>query len=302
MGERDSAGRGLLGPDGKTHTYDELKAMAGPEIKAALEPAEQAARHKRTQDGIATVGKALRDAHLDALIFLTDDEHRLFDDDNFPSVFVYHGETVPYVPSVIGDNTPAPTKAAAWAYGRESKQIPGVPKLADHILKHLPGAGFDVSRSKSLKDGVGIGHHIGFANTRLLENKEVPFLPILFNASFPPNIMSTARFYGFGEALAAAVSSYPEDLRVGVLAVGGMSHTVINEAMDRQMVEGARTKNRDKLVNIPEAQLYGGNGQGRVWITAAAALNHLTMTFDDYVAAYRSEGGTGCGMAFGVWG
>ncbi len=301
MGERDKNARALLAPDGKNHTYDELLAMAGPAVAAAITPQEQAARYKQCTEDIATVAKKIQAASIDALIMLTDDEHILFGDDNFPTALFYYGETVPYVPRNTGDNVPPLTKAGLWAYGQEPLQLPGSPKLGEHILKHLPKAGFDVSRSSGLKEGVGIGHHVGFANTRLLGGKALPLLPILFNTSFPPNIMTTRRFYGFGEALKAAVESWPEDARVGVLVVGGFSHPVIDEAMDRKIIEGCRTKDAESLRSIPEEPLYGPNGQGRSWIAAAGALQHLNMQFHDYVPAYRSPAGTGCGMGFACW-
>ncbi len=39
------------------------------------------------------------------------------------------------------------------------------------------------------------------------------------------------------------------------------------------------------------------------WITVAGILAEtgLEMNLIDYVPAYRSEGGTGCGMAFASW-
>jgi hypothetical protein len=301
LGERDKNARAIFGPDGKTHTYEEMTALVSDDVRKAVEPAEQAARHKRCTDDIANLAKRIQGANLDALIVFTDDEHRLFEDESFPAVFVYAGETVPFVPNQVPENAPPVTKAGQWAYGTEPLQLPGAPQLAQHVLKSLPKAGFDVTRSNGLKEGRGIGHHIGFVNTRLLEGKRVPLLPILFNASFPPNVLTPARFYGFGQAIAQAVSSWPEDAHVGVLAVGGFSHPGLDEATDRKIMEACKAKDAGTLKSLPEDRLTGGNGQGRVWIAAAGALGALEMTFDDYVAAYRSAGGTGCGMGFAAW-
>jgi len=301
MGQRDSGARALLAPDGANHTYAELEAMAGPEVALGLDPAEQARRHEQCQQHLAELGRRIRAARLDALIVFTDDEHRLFDDDHFPAVFCYTGENVPYVPNPLTDNTPPPTRAAAWAYGREPQQLPGAPELATHILEALPAAGYDVSRSRGLKEGVGIGHHIGFVNTRLLEGQRVPLFPILFNASFPPNVLTAGRFFGLGQAIGAAVTGYQADLRVGVLAVGGFTHPVIDEALDRRLLRACQERNQAELAALPEGNLRGGNGQGRVWIAVAGAVGDLKPTFGEYVPAYRSAGGTGCGMGFAAW-
>jgi 3-O-methylgallate 3,4-dioxygenase len=301
MGDRDSSATALLGPDGRQHTYYQLLAMAGPSVAQAITPEEQAARHKTCQDAIALVARKVQGAGLDALIVFTDDERQLFDDDAFPSLFLYHGDTVPYVPRPIAATAAPQTKAAAWAYGSQTANLPGSPKLGGHILQRLPAAGYDVTRSRGLKEGTGIGHHIGFVNTRLLEGKTVPLLPVLFNASFPPNVLTTSRLYGFGRAIAEAVAAWPEAARVGVLAVGGLSHPVIDEELDRTLLQACRTKDAETLASLPEERLSGGNGQGRVWIAAAGALHELTMHLVEYVPAYRSPGGTGCGMAFAYW-
>jgi hypothetical protein len=301
MGERDRSAASLLGPDGRQHSYDELLAMAGPEVAQALDPAEQATRHQACQGHIAALGGKLQDAALDAVIVFTDDERTLFSEENFPTVFFYHGETVAYAPRPIAANAPPQTKEAAWAYGEQALELPGAPKLGEHILRHLAASGFDVTRSSRLKEGVGIGHHIGFVNTRLLAGKTVPMIPVLFNASYPPNVLTARRFYGFGRAIAEAVAGWPEDARVGVLAVGGLSHPVIDEEMDRRIVEACRTNDAATLCSLSEERLTGGNGQGRVWIAAAGALLGLAMQLLDYIPAYRSPGGTGCGMGFAYW-
>jgi hypothetical protein len=36
-------------------------------------------------------------------------------------------------------------------------------------------------------------------------------------------------------------------------------------------------------------------------MTAAGAAEHLNMDIVEYVAGYRSPGGTGCGLAFATW-
>ena len=57
----------------------------------------------------------------------------------------------------------------------------------------------------------------------------------------------------------------------------------------------------DALSALPAASLESGNSEIRNWIAAARAAEHLTMRLVDYVPAYRSEAGSGVGMAFAVW-
>jgi len=64
--------------------------------------------------------------------------------------------------------------------------------------------------------------------------------------------------------------------RVGVIGSGGLSHFVVDEALDHHVLEILAKKD-------------------------AEAVEHLPMQLVDYVSSYRSEAGTGVGMAFAVW-
>ena len=52
---------------------------------------------------------------------------------------------------------------------------------------------------------------------------------------------------------------------------------------------------------LPTAKLESGNSEIRNWIATAGAVEHLTMQLVDYVPSYRSEAGSGVGMAFALW-
>jgi hypothetical protein len=80
-----------------------------------------------------------------------------------------------------------------------------------------------------------------------------------------------------------------------------LTHFVIDEAIDRQVLRGIRERRSDLLRNLPAEKLNSGSSEIRNWIAAAGALEDFTATIVDYVPAYRSEAGTGCGMAFARW-
>ncbi len=302
MGERDKSAAHLNGPDGQDHSYDELVATAGAGVAAAVAPAEMAARHARCQQHIASIGKALRDTALDALVVFADDENYLFSEHMRPSCMLYFGETVPYLPRKIAENAPAATKAGAWAYGTETLELPGAHELGHHIMWHFSlESQINIAHSRYLLEGQSIGHPFGFTQTRLLEGKQVPLLPVIFNASYPPNVPTPKRFYEIGRGIADAVASFPQDIRVGVLAVGGFSHPVVDEEMDRRVLDIIDRKDVAAIGALPKARFKGGNGQELVWLAAAGALHDQQMHLIDYVPAYRSAGGTGCGMAFATW-
>jgi hypothetical protein len=132
-------------------------------------------------------------------------------------------------------------------------------------------------------------------------DRVVPIVPIMLNTYFPPNQPTAARCYALGRELATAVRSWPEDLRVGVVASGGLSHFVVDEELDRAVLASLAGDDGDALGAIPESKLQSGSSEIKNWITAAGALSGLDFEVIDYVPGYRSPAGTGCGMAFARW-
>ena len=84
-------------------------------------------------------------------------------------------------------------------------------------------------------------------------------------------------------------------------ASGGLSHFFVDEELDRHVLDLLAKKDGDALGALPAAQLESGNSEIRNWIATAGAVEHLAMRLVDYVPCYRSEAGSGVGMAFAVW-
>jgi len=303
MGDRDRNRPVLIGPDGRNHSYDELLASAGPEVAAALSPGEIGERHRRCQAAIADIGRRLTEADVDVLLAIADDEHFLFAEDNFPAFLVYWGDSVPYTPRPAPENANPIAEASAWAYGSQSVSLKGAPEVGEHVIRRLAELGFDVSHARQLREGQSIGHPYGFAHTRLMGGAQhrAQWLPIVINASYPPNTPTPARTYDFGLALAEAVRTLPANLRVGVLTIGNFSHPVLDEALDRKLFQAIKKGDAKTLRSLPRANFEGGNGQAKTWLIAAGALSHRTMHPVDYVPCYRSLASTGCGMPFAYW-
>src|SRR5207237_10373223 len=104
-----------------------------------------------------------------------------------------------------------------------------------------------------------------------------------------------------GRAIRQAVEAWPSRKRVGIVASGGLSHFFVDEELDRHVLQLLTKKDGDALAALPAIKLESGNSEIRNWITAADALEHLQMQLVDYVTSYRSEAGSGVGMAFAAW-
>jgi gallate dioxygenase len=113
------------------------------------------------------------------------------------------------------------------AGARDLPPIKGHPKLASHIGHSLMAQEFDMAffQHRALDHGC-------FSPLSVLCPHEpewpVSIVPLQMGVlQFP--IPSARRFYKLGQALRYAIESYPEDLRVAIVATGGLSHQVHGE-------------------------------------------------------------------------
>jgi gallate dioxygenase len=110
---------------------------------------------------------------------------------------------------------------------RELPPIKGHPALAAHIGTSLMTDEFDMSffQNKALDHGC-------FSPLSMLcphkPEWPVALVPLQMGVLQLP-VPSARRFYKLGQALRRAIESYPEDLKVAILATGGLSHQVHGE-------------------------------------------------------------------------
>lgn len=301
--EMDMSGRRLLDKTGQWRSYDELLAKAGPGIREQLDRTIIEERVARCAMNIEHLASVIADARLDALIVVGDDQNEQFSDDNLPAVLIYWGETIENNPLPLSANAPAFWRQARSQYHEPSasRRYPVASTLALHLINRLMDQGFDVSQSKRLSTAHGEGHAFGFVHRRLMRSGPIPIVPVALNTYFAPNQPRPKRCYELGRAIREAVECWQEQARIGIVASGGLSHFVVDEDLDRLIMDACRTRNAEALCSVPVAKLNSGTSEIRNWITVAGATMHLETTWQDYVPCYRSPAGTGCGMAFAVW-
>ncbi len=214
--ENDKRNPHLYGLDGIHHTYEEVLDMADASIEKQLDPELWQKRYDICQNGIATVSQKLAEANVDAVIVIGDDQEEVFQEDNFPAVAVYWGDTISNIP----DSLQAPLRRAAWSYGLEEKEYPIARDLASHMLSSLSEQEFDVARSRYFRKGQGMGHAFSFIYTRIMQDKLIPMVPVMLNTYFPPNQPTPKRSYNLGQAIRNAVEEWDSDARGGGHRVG----------------------------------------------------------------------------------
>lgn len=300
-GERDRGNPDLRGPDGRVYRYEELLAQAGASMQKEITPDTWQRRYAACQQGIASVGEALEKVAPDVLVIIGDDQKELFHDDNMPALLVYWGDTFRNVPQYGRGSASPGLQAAAWAYGETTQDYPVASDLARHIIGACIDQDIDIAHSHGLPSGQGMGHAFSFIYGRIMPRKAIPVVPIMLNTYYPPNQPTPRRCYAIGQALRRAVESWPGNQRVAVIASGGLSHFVIDEELDQQIITAMQNHDAATLAALPRERLNSGNSEIRNWITTAGAIEHLEMELFDYVPCYRSPAGTGCAMAFAQW-
>lgn len=288
--------------EGNEVSYDEVMERADlAALAPELEPETLAERHAANQVAMEVVAKIFAEARADLVIVLGDDHHEVFHDDNMPSLSVYWGKTIPFKPKGplrwYFKSTP---RSPLWYFAEEKEY----PVAADHALRligDLLASNFDVSHASMFREGQGMSHSYAYYYRAIAREVETPMIPISINTYFPPNQMSPGRAYRLGEAIRAAVESWPENIRVAIVATGGLSHFLVDQELDRRFLDVMANGSYDDHANFPINKLQSGNSELRSWSALAGAVGHLNMNLIDYIPCYRSEAGTGCGMAFASW-
>ena len=296
---------------GGTYSFDELARLRrGENFAAEITLAAKTARFKRCRRCIGELGDALRAAEPDVLVVVGDDQREWIMAELQPAFTVFHGESVTNLAFDAArarrDPSIAHRMRATAGPGRD-QVYPVESVLAVHVIEQVVAAGFDVAASASQPRGVDgprqLGHAWGFVYRQLLADRPKPLVPVLVNTFYPPNRPSPKRCYELGLAIGRAIRSWNGAKRVAIGGSGGLSHFVIDEPFDRELLAALERRDADYLVGLDDVYFRAGTSEVKNWLVVAGALaeTQLTMRVLDYVPCYRSEAGTGCAMGFAAW-
>ena len=292
--------------EGRQVTYGDLLEAADPKLAHMVAPPQLVARQNVAREAVKKLRGIVSSAKLDALIVLGDDQNESYKDDCHPALAIYYGETIK------NDNKQHTTYShlpewyiknrSAFFEPEKARDYPVHSKLALHMIESLMDTGFDIAASARLPEGEGEGHAVGYIHRHAMDSANpVPVVPIFLNTYYPPNQPRPARCYELGRAIRKAVESFPGDERIGIAASGGLSHFYVDEEFDRGILKALGNKDADFLKNLPRNKLQAGSSEILNWIGIAGALEHLDLTWFEYVPGYRTPAGTGTGMSFATW-
>lgn len=292
----------LLHDKDKTDSRIDYQALlkVAPNLEQEITPQKYEERFEACHVAMKGLRKKLDAASPDVIVVIGDDQHEQFLDDNMPMFSVFCGSSMP----IVKRRRPS---APAWIQAEEEgtlhmpDQPPAEPALAGHLIDYLRNGEFDIASSNQLKPDVGLGHAFSFLYRYIHPEAEIPMVPVMVNTFFPPNQPTPRRCYALGRALRAAIESWDTDKRVAVMASGGLSHTILEEDLDRAVLKALQEKDGEALSSLPMQRLTRGTSEIRNWITIGAAFEREDMNLIDYIPCYRSPASTGCAMAFAYW-
>ena len=283
-------------------------------LQLDIDGAERERRLAAATRGLLQLKDVCDNARPDAIVIFGNDQAEMFLDDLKPAFTVTGSESYQTRPRTAVQKSRLPPGIELSDHGhlpeRGSRQYPGYPQLAEHIAGELMLAEFDiawasrqvVARAENSQTS-GLPHAYGFIFKQLFGDTPPPSVLVDINTLYAPNQPSAKRCYDFGKAVGRALASWPDNQSIGVIASGGLSHFVVDEEFDRDIMSAMASNRFDHLLNYSEAYYQAGSSEIKSWLAAGGAMQgaNLTGSVVDYQALYRTPAGTGSSAAFMVW-
>jgi Catalytic LigB subunit of aromatic ring-opening dioxygenase len=291
---------------GRQWSYQELcDARRAEELERQITPEELAARHARCQRAIERMADIFSAAQVDLAVIVGNDQMEIYSEDLIPAFGVLWGETIantPYSAERLARLPPGIAESIPGYIPPGGAHYRGATGLARHLIAQLMASGFDVAAMKGFPKQE-TPHAYGFVYRRIMRDQPVPSVPVVLNTFYPPNQPNLRRCHDFGLALGDAIARWPVDARVALIASGGLSHFVIDEDLDRLVLESLVNADIDPLERLGEAVFQSGSSEIKNWLPVSAALRGrgLKREIIDFVPLYRTAAGTGNAMAFVCW-
>ncbi len=283
--------------------FDELSRQKESWIGGEITQEKLSERHAACQHAIMMLKDTLKRVSPDVLVVIGDDHREVFSADHMPAIDVYWGDSMTVLPAGRAASLGREGNASRNESGMANHVYPGSPDLGAYLVESLVAQEFDISHTRGLQNRQGLGHTFDFVCRRLMSGHVIPQVPILLNTYFPPNCPTVGRCYALGKAIRKAIESWRGSMSVGIVGSGGLSHMIVNEELDREILSAMRNRDQARLTSFPEEIFIDGTSEIKAWMVLGGAMeaDERTMEIIDYVPCYRTTAGTGCGMGFVQW-
>ena len=273
---------------------------------------------ERTHEGFRVLREKVAELKPDVLVVFSDDQLECFDFNNYPAFAVYVGAEFRKSPRRGANGRPQMGRHAEGG-----ATFNGHPELAVGVLTGIMKRGFDPAFCMDMpKPDRGIANGIIRTAEELTDFPNMPIVPIMMNLYFAPQ-PTAYRCYQLGKAVREVIDEFPKDLRVGVVASGGLWHTPsrpgawLNVEFDHQILDLLKDGNARGMADCldsyeipdgdtsqditkPGRNITGmpsspgptlGTRETCAWISAAAVTEGRPHVIVDYIDAYASPVG-----------
>lgn len=298
---------------GKQYSFDELVELRSGERLGERSSFEaRTTSHSACQEAIAKLAEVWREVRPDVAVIFGNDQRELVLPPMQPAYTVYCGGKFwnGPLPEERAATLPPGIREAEWANRPEERtEYEGIPDLAGMVIERGLDEGWDFAASSEWPEHPSPHHHVGtphafaFILRRVMEDRAVPVLPIITNTFFPPNQPRPGRCFELGRLVGRVLSDWNRDARVAVIGSGGMSHFVINEDFDRELIGAIQSRDAAYVKSISPMLMKDGTSELLNWISASGCLFDTSLSGEliDYVPCYRSEAGSGTAQGFITW-
>ncbi|MFM9972505.1 MAG: 2,3-dihydroxyphenylpropionate 1,2-dioxygenase [Burkholderiales bacterium] len=245
-------------------------------------------RLELAKKSFAELGKRFTACKPDVLIVVSPDHWVNFFINNLPSVCIGIGES--------HEGSPEPWLKLPF------DEFPGHPQFANHLAQTALQQDFEPSLSHRLK----LDHGFMIPLWKMGLTKLPAIVPIIVNIIEPP-MPSFRRCFAWGELIKRAIDSYPENIRVAILATGGLSHSIgepdmgrLDEEYDRECLAHFTSSDVPTLLQfLDQRTAAAGNGAEEIrnWLVAHATAG--ARGFD--VIGYHAYKEWYIGSGFASW-
>lgn len=297
----------------KLYSFDELVELRRGEGLAEKSSLEARTRnHAACQAAIAKVAEIWAEIAPDVCVIFGNDQRELMLPALQPAYTVYYGDTFwnGPLPEARASRLPPGIRESEWANRPEQRvDYTGLPELATRLIAQGLEEGWDFAASNEWPEHAPDHHHTGtphafaYVLRRVMNDRAVPTLPIITNTFFAPNQPRPWRCFALGELVGRVIADWDANLRVAVVGSGGMSHFVINEAFDRDLIDAIQASDADFLESIDPMLMKDGTSELLNWVSASGCLFGTALSGEliDYVPCYRTEAGSGTAQGFLAW-
>ncbi len=282
--------------------YERARRNVRSDIADQITPEKFRERSAAVHRAIGALTEVMREANPDAIVVFSNPHGGVATDRQQPTFGVHLNDKPPFTEGPPRGSRGGRAEEPQPARVRDSMQYPTDGELARHLMEGLIEEGIDVAANFQSRPGAGLDEAYNLLYHHFDKAASVAYVPVLVSR-YLPNQATPRRCYELGQAVRRVLDRWDSPKRVAVMGSGGLSHQVIDEELDRTVIDALLEGDTEVLCSLDRERLNRAPGTPEIlnWVACAGVMAPKTMSLIDYIPCYRSLAGTGHGNTFGYW-